>query len=96
MVECDIFQGDKGDTVETPAKLQQIPMFLVAWNNIFMDLIAGLPKSSNKYVIMVVVDHFSKHAHICSLRHPFKTSMVAQVFLYNFFKLHGTCHNILS
>jgi hypothetical protein len=32
-----------------------------------MDFIVGLPKSGNKSVIMVVVDFFSKYAHLCAL-----------------------------
>ena len=54
-----------------------------------MDFITGLPKSGNKLVIMVVVDHFSKYAHLCALQHPFTASRVAQTFMDNVFKLHG-------
>jgi hypothetical protein len=54
-----------------------------------MDFIVGLPKSGNKSVIMVVVDRLSKYAHFCALQHPFITSIVAQIFMDNIFKLHG-------
>jgi hypothetical protein len=33
------------------------------WRDISMDFIVGLPKSGNKSVITVVVDHLSKYAH---------------------------------
>jgi hypothetical protein len=46
-----------------------------------MDFIIGLPKSGNKLVIMVVVDHLSKYAHLCTLQHPFTASTVAQIYL---------------
>jgi hypothetical protein len=64
--------------------------------DISMDFIVGLPKLGNKSVIMVVVDHLSKYAHLCSLQHPFTTSTVAQIFMDNIFKLHGMPHSIVS
>jgi hypothetical protein len=64
-------------------------------DNISMDFIVGLPKSGNKSIIMVVVDHLSKYAHFCALQHPFKASMVAQVFMDNIFKLHGMPQSIV-
>jgi hypothetical protein len=61
-----------------------------------MDFIIGLPKSGNKSVIMVVVDFLSKYAHFCALQHPFTTSMVAQIFMDQVFKLHVMPHSIVS
>lgn len=60
-----------------------------------MDFIVELPKSGNKLVIMDVVDRLSKYAHFCALQHPFKDSMVAQVFIDNIFKLHGMLYSIV-
>jgi hypothetical protein len=61
-----------------------------------MYFITGLTKSGNKSVIMVVVDHLSKYAHLCALQHPFTTSTVAQIFMAQVFKLHGISHSIVS
>jgi hypothetical protein len=61
-----------------------------------MYFIVGLPKSSNKLVIMVVVDHISKYAHLCALQHPFTTSIMAQRFMDHVFKLHSMPHSIIS
>jgi hypothetical protein len=61
-----------------------------------MDFIVGLPKSGNKSVIMVVVDHLSKYAHLCALQHPFIASIVDQIFKDHIFKLHGMPHSIVS
>jgi hypothetical protein len=57
-----------------------------------MYFIVGLPKSGNKSVIMVVVDHLSRYAHLCALQHPFIASNVAQLFMDHIFKLHGMPH----
>jgi hypothetical protein len=61
-----------------------------------MDFITGLPKSGNKSFIVVVVDHLSKYSHLCALQHPFTASTVAQLFMYQVFKLHGMPHSIVS
>jgi hypothetical protein len=66
------------------------------WQDISMDFIVGLPKSGNKLVIMVVVDHLSKYAHFCALQHPFTTTIVAQLFMDQVFKIHGMPHSIVS
>jgi hypothetical protein len=81
--------------VKPPGELQPLPIPPVVWTNISMDFIVGLPKSGNKSIIMVVVDFLSKYAHFCALQHPFKSSMVTQVFMDNIFKLHGMPQSIV-
>jgi hypothetical protein len=44
---------------------------------------------------MVVVDHLSKYANFFSLQNSFKTSIVAQIFMDQVFKLHGMRHSIV-
>jgi hypothetical protein len=60
-----------------------------------MDFTTGLPKSGNKSVIMVFVDHLSKYSHFYALQHPFTASTVAQLFMDQVFKLHGMLHSIV-
>jgi hypothetical protein len=76
--------------------LQPLPLPPIIWMDISMEFIVGLPKSGNKSVIMVVVDHLSKYDHLCSLQHSFKTSTVDNIFMDNMFKLHGIPHSIVS
>lgn len=61
-----------------------------------MDFITGLPKSSNKEVIFVVVNRLTKYGQFFSLSHPFSTVDVAHVFLDGVFKLHGLPTTIVS
>jgi transposase InsO family protein len=91
-----VCQRKKGETVKSPGTLQPLPIPLAIWKDISMDFIISLPKLGNKLVIMVVVDHFSRYAHFCSLQHPFTASMVAQIFMDQVFKLHGMPHSIIS
>jgi hypothetical protein len=94
--ECDVCQCNKGETVKYLGTLQPLPIPPAIWRDISMDFIAGLAKSGNKIVIMVVFDLLSKYAHLCSLQHPFTTSRVAQIFMDRVFKLHGMPHSIVS
>jgi hypothetical protein len=96
VVECDVCQSNKGETIKSLGTLQPLPIPPAIQRDISMDFIVGLPKSSNKLVIMVVVDHISKYAHFCALQHPFTASTVAQIFMDNIFKLHGMPHSIVS
>ena len=84
-----MFQCNKGETFKSLGTLQPLLIPPAIWWDISMDFIVGLPKSSNKSVIMVVVDHLSKYAHFCSLQHPFTTSTMAQLFMDHIFKLHA-------
>ena len=95
VVECDVCQCNKGKIVKSPGTLQPLLTPPTVWQDISMDFIVGLPKSGNKSVIMVVVDHLSKYAHLCALQHPFIASMVAQHFMDQVFKLHGMPHSIV-
>ena len=94
VAKCEVCQRKKGETVKSPGTLQPHLIPLAIWNDISMDFITGLPKSGNKSVIMVVVDRLSKYAHFCALQHPFTTSIVAQLFMDQVFKLHGMPHYI--
>jgi hypothetical protein len=96
VVECDVCQCNKGEIVKSRGTLQLLPILLDIWRDISMDFIRGLPKSSNKSVIMVVVDRISKYAHFFSLQHPFTTSTMTQLFMDRVFKLHGMLHSIVS
>jgi hypothetical protein len=56
VAECDVCQHNKGKTIKHPGTLQPLLIPPAIWRDISMDFIAGLPKSGNNYVIMVVVD----------------------------------------
>jgi hypothetical protein len=94
VIECDVCQCNKGEIVKSPGTLQSLPIPPAILKDISMDFIIGLPKSGNKSVIMVV-DHLSKYSHFCTLQHLFTTSMVAQIFMDQVFKLNGMPHSIV-
>jgi hypothetical protein len=96
IVECEVCQCNKRETVKSPGTLQPLPIPPAIWKDISMDFITGLPKSRNKSVIMVVVDLLSKYAHFRALPHPFTASTVAQIFMDQVFKIHSMPHSIVS
>jgi hypothetical protein len=96
VVECDVCQCNKGETVKAPGTLQPLLIPPTIWRDISMDFIVGLTKSGNKLVIMVVIDHLSKYSHLCALQNPFTASTVAQLFMDHVFKLHDMPHSIVS
>ena len=75
--------------MKTLDALQHLTIPPTVWTQISMYFIVGFPKYGNKVVIMVVVDRIYKYAHFVSLQHPFRSYMVAQVFMDNMFKQHG-------
>ncbi|KAK9175296.1 hypothetical protein WN944_027302 [Citrus x changshan-huyou] len=93
---CDNCQRNKHENVLSPGLLQPLPIPEHNWTDISIDFIEGLPKSSGKQIIFVVVDRLSKYAHFMPLSHPYTALDVAQLFLDNVYKLHGLPNSIVS
>jgi hypothetical protein len=96
VAECDVCQCNKRETIKYLGTLRLLSIPPTIWRDISMDFIIGLPKSGNKLVIMVLVDRLSKYAHLCSLKNPFTSSIVALLFMDMVFKIHGMPHSIVS
>jgi hypothetical protein len=61
-----------------------------------MDFVENLPKVNGKYVILRVIDRFSKACHFLPLGHPYTVTSVAHLFFDNIVKLHGIPSSIVS
>jgi hypothetical protein len=94
--ECSVCQQNKVENVKSPGLLQPLPVPSAPFIDINMDFIEGLPKSKGNEVIFVVVDRFSKYAHLMALAHPYFAITVAKVFMENVYKLHEMLATIVS
>lgn len=94
--ECDICQHVRNENVPLQGLLQPLPIPEKVWRDISLDFIEGLPLSSSKSVIFVVVDLLSKYGHFLPLSQPYTAQTVAKVFFENIFKLHGMPASIVS
>jgi hypothetical protein len=61
-----------------------------------MDFVEGLPFSKLKYLILVVVDRFTKYAHFIGMNYTISVKSVAKAFAENTFRLHGLPTVILT
>lgn len=93
---CSVCQKNKYDLAAKPGLLQPLDIPTGVWQSISLNFIEGLPKSSRKHCILVVVDRLSKYAHFMPLSHPYTAIDVAQLFLDNIFKLHGMPESVIS
>jgi hypothetical protein len=94
--QCSVCQQTKSTRVHPVGLLQPLPIPKGAWQDITMDFIEGLPKSEGANGILVVVDKFSKYAHIIPLSHPFTTRQVTHVILDAIVGLHDMPNSIVS
>jgi hypothetical protein len=84
VVECLVFQHNKGETIKNPILLQPLAIPIQHWEEVSMDFTTCLPTSKGKKYVMVVVDRLIKHAHFLSRSHPFKESIVVATFMETF------------
>jgi len=89
-------QQCKSDNAASLGLLQPLLVHDKLWSDVSIDFIDGLPLSVGKSVIMVVVDCLSKSVHFIALAHPYSALSVAQAYLDNVFKLHGSPNSIVS
>ena len=77
--------------------LQPLPIPSWKWEIINLDFITGLPRNQNQNdSIMVVVDKLSKAAHFIPVKTTYKAANIADIFLKQFFRLHGVSKVIIS
>ena len=77
-------------------ELEQLEVPYRPWSSISMDWIIELPESDGFTQIWVVVDRFTKMAHLIPLPTNTKATDLAKVFLKEIWKHHGLPTDIVS
>ncbi|XP_070013142.1 uncharacterized protein [Nicotiana sylvestris] len=85
VIQCDICQRSKYDTLAYPGLLQPLKVPVTALSSISMDFIEGL-----------VVYRLTKYTHSITLSHPYTASELAKLFMEYINKLHGMPTDIVS
>jgi hypothetical protein len=96
IAQCDTCKRAKADAMRPAGLLQPLQIPERIWQDIAMDFITGLPPSSGRNCILVVVDRLSKYGHFIGLRHPFTAATIADTFAREIVRLHGIPLSIVS
>ena len=95
--ESDICGRVKTDHLRTPGFLQPLPIPVWKWEDISMDFIVGLPRTSKGYnSIWVIVDCLTKSAHFLSVDTRYSARKYAKLYFDRIVTLHGVPLTIIS
>ena len=90
IASCDTCQYNKTLRQSPAGLLQPLPIPAEKWEQISMDFIVQLPKTtSGKDAITIFVDRLSKQTHFIASRTTDTAPDIAKIFFDNIFRLHG-------
>ncbi|KAI3797484.1 hypothetical protein L1987_32741 [Smallanthus sonchifolius] len=73
----------------------EIPVW--KWENLAMDFITKLPRTSNGYdSIWVIIDRLTKSAHFLPIREDYRVEKLARIYINEIVSRHGIPLNIIS
>jgi hypothetical protein len=88
--QCDICQRIKADHLRPIGNLQPLNILEWKWENIFMDFIVGLPRTSCGYnLIWVIVDSLTKSAHFIPIATTYWVGQYAELYISHIVRYHG-------
>src|SRR5882724_3035115 len=93
---CDLCNHTKNYPSAPAGKLMPNHIPNCCWQTISVDLITELLQSHRYDTIMVIIDHFSKHAHAIPTSLDVTPSGVARLFRDHVWKLHRLPEEVIS
>ncbi|KAF8761559.1 hypothetical protein RHS01_00207 [Rhizoctonia solani] len=91
---CENCQRSKGHKHTVP--IRPLPIPSRPWEDIAYDMIVKLPLSNGYDSILVVIDRFSKQAHFIPCIEKTNAKEMAEIFIKEVWKLHGTPRTTIS
>jgi hypothetical protein len=93
---CDVCQRVKAEHQRLAGLLHPLKIPEWEWEEIGMDLITGLPRTSKGYdSIWVIVDRLTKVAHFIPVKTTYKVSQLAELYMARIVSLHSVPKKII-
>jgi hypothetical protein len=97
VARCDTCKRVKAIYMKTAGPLQSLPIPTWKWEDISMDFIVGLPRTTKGYdSIWVIVDRLTKIAHFLPVRTKYTVATYAALYIARILSLHGVPKTIVS
>jgi hypothetical protein len=97
VAKCDTCRRVKAIHMKTAGPLQSLPIPTWKWEDISMDFIVGLPRTTKGYdSIWVIVDRLTKIAHFLLVRVKYIVATYAELYIARILSLHGVPKTIVS
>ena len=97
VAECDVCQRVKAEHLKPGGTLQPLPIPSWKLEDISMDFITVLPRTSHGYnSIWVIVDRLTKSAHFLPVKANYAVEKYAELYLTKIVCLHGVPKSIVS
>lgn len=94
---CLICQQVKAEHQRPAGLIQSLPIPIWKWDDISMDFVTGLPRTSRGHdTIWVIVDRLTKSAHFLPIKKTFPLNRLAQLYIGEIVRLHGVPSSIVS
>jgi hypothetical protein len=89
-------QRNKTELLHPARLLQLLEVATTIWVDVTLDFIKGFPCINGKWVVLTVVDMFSKATHFLPLGHPYMATTMVHTFFNNVVKLHGVSSSVFT
>jgi hypothetical protein len=97
VARCDTCRRVKAIHMKTTGSLQLLPIPTWKWEDISMDFIVGLPRTTKGYdSIWLIIDQLTKIAHFLPVKTYYPVITYAQMYIARILSLHGVPKTILS
>ena len=97
VAKCLTFPQVKAEHQRPAGLLQPLDIPEWKWEDITMDFVVGLPRTSGQHdSIWVIVDRYTKSAHFLPVRTTYTVDQYANLYVREIMHLHGALRSIMS